>query len=91
MALKKITVEFDEKFLPLIAMKNKEVPEKIREFVVLELYRRKEISSGKAAELLNMERFEFINYASRLGIPFLDMDEADLKRDIETTKKILKG
>ena len=50
----------------------------VKELAVLELYRRRLISSGKAAELLDMERFEFVRYASRLGIPYLDMSEAEL-------------
>jgi predicted HTH domain antitoxin len=46
-----------------------------REMIVLELYRRGTISSGTAAELLGMERLDFIKHASRLGIPFFDMTE----------------
>ena len=44
-----------------------------RELIVLELYRQAVISSGKAAELLGMGRKEFIQYSSRLGIPFFRM------------------
>ena len=55
---------------------------------ILELYRRKEISSGKAAELLGMQRFEFVRYASRLGIPFFDMSKEELERDLEALRKI---
>lgn len=43
--------------------------------IVLELYRRGTISSGKAAELLGMQRIDFIKHASRLGIPYIDMTE----------------
>jgi predicted HTH domain antitoxin len=55
----------------------------IKELVVLELYRRHLISAGKAAELLEMERFEFVRYASRLGIPFFDMSEAEMTEEID--------
>ena len=41
--------------------------------IVLELYRRGSISSGKAAELLAMPRLDFIRHASRLRIPHIDM------------------
>jgi len=44
-----------------------------REIIVLELYRRGSISSGRAAELLGMQRMDFTHYASRLGIPDIDM------------------
>jgi len=49
---------------------------------VLELYRQREISSGKAAELLGMERTEFIRYAARRGIPFFDLDETELTEEV---------
>lgn len=52
-----------------------------RELMVLELYRRGVISSGKAAELMNMERLEFVHYASRLGIAFFDMTEDEWKAE----------
>ncbi len=58
----------------------------IKECVVLELYRRGEISSGKAAELLGMSRFEFIQYSGRLGIPFFRYSPEELEaelRDLE--------
>ncbi len=54
----------------------------IKELVILELYRRRLISSGKAAELLHLERIEFIHYASRLGIPFFDMSESEMSEEL---------
>ena len=53
------------------------------ELMVLELYRRRQISSGKAAELLGMDRVAFIQYASRLGVAFFDMSEQELATEIE--------
>ena len=52
------------------------------EMIVLELYRRGSISSGKAAELLGISRLDFIRHAASLGIPFFDMnaDEWDAER-----------
>jgi len=83
-----ISVSLDEKFLSFVAKKRKDIPEKLKELSILELYRRKEISSGKAAELLGMERFEFVRYASRLGIPFFDMSKEELEKDLEVAKRI---
>jgi predicted HTH domain antitoxin len=83
-----ISIAFDEKFLSFVAKKRKDIPEKLKELSILELYRRKDISSGKAAELLGMERFEFVRYASRLGIPFFDMSKEELEKDLEAAKRI---
>ena len=54
----------------------------IKECVVLELYRRGEISSGKAAELLGMSRLEFIQYSGRLGIPFFRYSPEELEAEL---------
>ena len=83
-----ISIALDEKFLSFVAKKREDIPEKLKELSVLELYRRKDISSGKAAELLGMKRFEFIKYASRLGIPFFDMSKEELEKDLEAAKKV---
>jgi predicted HTH domain antitoxin len=53
-----------------------------RELIVLELYRRGTISSGKAAELLGMPRLAFIQHASRLGIPYFNMTEDEWKEEL---------
>jgi len=87
-APQQISVALDEKFLSFVAKKKKDIPEKLKELSILELYRRKDISSGKAAEFLGMERFEFVKYASRLGIPFFDMSKEELEKDLEAAKKV---
>ena len=60
----------------------------VKELAVLELYRRRSISSGKAAELLEMKRFEFVRYASRLGIPFLDMTQEEMEAELLEIKAL---
>lgn len=57
------------------------------ELMVLEIYRRRQISSGKAAELLGMDRVAFIQYASRLGVAFFDMSEQELAAELENLNK----
>lgn len=53
-----------------------------KELAVLEMYRRRTISSGKAAELLKMERMAFVAYASRQGIPFYDLSEEEFAAEM---------
>ena len=68
-----ITLNLEDELAALLQGMNQPPSQAIREMVVLELYRRGTISSGKAAQLLQMTRWEFIRYASRLGIAFFDM------------------
>ena len=76
-----IQVDLEEEIAVLLQGSNQPIREVARELIVLELYRRGTISSGKAAQLLGMSRFEFIRYASRLGIPFFDLTDAEWKAE----------
>ena len=68
-----ISLDLEDDIAALLHATNQPVQQAAREFIILELYRRGAISSGKAAELLHMSRWEFVRYASRLGIAFFDM------------------
>jgi predicted HTH domain antitoxin len=59
-----------------------------RELIVLELYRRGTISSDKAAQLLGMSRLEFMQYASRLGIPYFTMTEDEGKAERAQSERL---
>ena len=61
--------------------------DKLKEYLVLEMYRRREISSGRAAELLGMARFEFVRYASRVGVPFFDLDRQEVQDEINAARR----
>ena len=58
--------------------------------IVLELYRHRQISSGKAAELITMDRLAFIQYASRQGIPFFDMSAEEFADEVALAGRLLK-
>ncbi|KKM10737.1 hypothetical protein SY88_11595 [Clostridiales bacterium PH28_bin88] len=85
--MERVPLYLDRELLDLIPMRTSQLEDSVRELLVLELYRLREISSGKAAELLGMERFEFVRYASRLGIPFLDMDSTEFQEELMSLKE----
>ena len=68
-----VTIDLDEDLAVLLNQTNQTIEHAALEMIVLELYRRGAISSGKAGELLSVPRLEFIRYASQLGIPNIDM------------------
>jgi predicted HTH domain antitoxin len=81
-----VQIQIDNDLVAFLHGLNQPVEQAARELIVLELYRRGTISSGKAAELLSMSRLAFIQYSGRLGIPFFSMtdDEWDAEmRDID--------
>jgi len=60
----------------------------IKEAAVLEFYREGRLSSGNATEILGMERFEFIRYAGRKGIPFIRISPEELEGEVRLLEKI---
>jgi len=81
-----VMVEVDRELVDLLHHTGR--PEdKLKEYLTLELYRRREVSSGKAAELLGMDRWEFVRFASRNGIPFFEMDDRELQNEIEAARR----
>ena len=71
------TIELNDELVTVLHSLDRPLRESVPELVVLELYRRGVISSGKAAEWFGLGRAEFIRHASQLGIPFFDMTEAE--------------
>jgi predicted HTH domain antitoxin len=69
------SIDLGDDLAVLLHASNQPVQHAAREFIVLELYRRGSISSGKAAQLLGRSRWQFIHHASALGIPSFDMTE----------------
>jgi predicted HTH domain antitoxin len=67
---------------------NQPTDQSAQQLMVLELYRRRTVSSGRAAELLHMSRADFIQYASRLGIPFLDMTDDEWTTEVAEAEKL---
>lgn len=77
-----IELELDDAIVSLLEGQNQPLEASALELMVLELYRRGEISSGKAAELLRINRFEFIKHASQLGIPYFNITKEELDAEI---------
>lgn len=77
-----VMVEIESSLGTLLASNERDVPAKAREYIVLELYREGKLSSGKAAELLDMERTAFVEYASSLGIPYAEETASELDSDL---------
>jgi predicted HTH domain antitoxin len=79
-----VQLELEDDLAALLHGANRPIEQTARELIILELYRQGKVSSGKAAQLLGMPRWEFVPFASRLGLPFFDMtaDEWEVERNL---------
>ncbi|MCX7422626.1 MAG: UPF0175 family protein [Planctomycetia bacterium] len=82
------TIELNDELVAVLNSLNQPVRQSIPELVVLELYRRGLISSGKAAEWFGLGRAEFISHASQLGIPFFDMTASEWESERQNAETL---
>src|SRR5215204_2472393 len=87
-AMRAVPVELDHDLVALLEELQRPAKQAARELIVLELYRQGEVSSGRAAQLLGMERENFIRHASEQGIPYFQVEGEELKRELEAIKKL---
>jgi hypothetical protein len=80
-------VDLGEELGAVLEKLGQPVEQAAREMIVLELYRRSVISSGKAAILLGVERLDFIRRASDLGIPYFRLTEVEWQAEVTESKR----
>jgi predicted HTH domain antitoxin len=72
-----VQIDLNEDLAALLNDVHDSLADAVEELMVLELYRRGTISSGKAGEILKMPRLAFIQRASAVGIPYIDMTDEE--------------
>lgn len=80
-------LDLGEELGALLAKLGQPVEEAAREMIVLELYRRGVVSSGKAAAFLGMPRLDFIQHASGLGIPYFRFTDDEWQAEVSESKR----
>jgi len=80
-------LDLGEELGALLAKLGQPVEQAAREMIVLELFRRGLVSSGKAAELLAVPRLHFIQRASELGIPYFRLTEDEWQEEVAESKR----
>jgi predicted HTH domain antitoxin len=80
-------LDLGEELGALLAKLGQPVEQAAREMIVLELYRRGLISSGKASALLGIPRLDFIQRASELGIPYFRFTEDEWQAEVAESKR----
>jgi len=86
-----VSVDLEDSLVALLREANPDVTVAAREFMVLELYRRGALSSGKAAEHLGVSRLDFIRRASNLGIPFFDLSDEEWEEEKRRVSELCQG
>ena len=83
MAGKRFEIEVPEEVLAGLGWQDGEVPERMREALVMELLRRHIVSQGKAAELLDISRWDLYEVMEGYMVPAIDLTPEEVRREVK--------
>jgi predicted HTH domain antitoxin len=81
-----LTVRLPEEVVRLFGATRAEATAFLTELVLAELYRRGEISGGYGAKVLGISKSDFIDVLAKHGVPYLDLTEKELRRELEAAR-----
>jgi predicted HTH domain antitoxin len=84
------TVVVDDELAALVEQEQA-LDQAAREALVMGLFQRGKISTGKACELLGLERMAFVRRANELGVPVYLTTEEEWERDKSAIDSWLKS
>lgn len=85
--MSQVPVMIDADVTELLGDSAEQIERNVLEMLVLELYRRHDISVGRAAELLDLDLLTFIRWSGLLGIPYFDMTPEQWEHELRSINK----
>jgi len=82
--MSQIPVMVDVDLTELLGDSPEQIERNVLEMLVLELYRQRKLSVGRAAALLGLDQLAFIRWSGALGVPFFDMTDEDWEHELRS-------
>jgi len=83
-----VQINIDEGVSELLGNSPEQIERSALEIIVLDLYRRHQISVGRAAALLGLDQLSFIRWSGSLGVPFFDMTAEEWQQELRVIEKM---
>ncbi|OKH27583.1 UPF0175 family protein [Chroogloeocystis siderophila] len=77
-----LTINYPESLPDVLQQTPAQFEQEAKWAMVVKLFEMKRISSGIAAQILNIDRVSFLLSLYRYNVPVIDLDEADLLSDL---------
>ena len=77
-----MVVEYPSSLLDVLQETPEQFEQEARMAMVVKLFEMKRLSSGIAAELVDMDRVAFLLSLHHYGVPMIDLDETELESDM---------
>lgn len=86
--LKQATVTYPDGLPQLLKMSDQEFVEALRFMGAAKLYELGRLSSGKAAQLANMDRATFLSRLAQIGVAAVNLRDEEIEAEIEAAKEL---
>jgi predicted HTH domain antitoxin len=86
-----IRMEFEmpSEILNYVSAKDSNYSDRVKGLMIYALVKEGKISFGKGAQMLGINKINFITDLGKLGIPYFDEDITEVESDLETLDKIM--
>ena len=74
-------VPFPDDVLLESGLSRQAAAQKMQQFLVIDLYRHNQITSGKGAEILGMHKYDFIRLLAESGVAYFDYTDSEMDRE----------
>lgn len=85
--MSQVRIALDERVTALLGNSAEEIERSALEAIVLDLYRRRQLSVGRAAEILGLDQLSFIRWSGALGVPFFDMTPEEWQQELRAIEE----
>ena len=83
----RVQLDFPVDILGALDVTQSQLAARMKELIVLELYRERHVSSGKAAELLGMTKYQFVQVAAQHDIPYFDQSADEVTAEVAASEQ----
>ncbi|HID56713.1 TPA: UPF0175 family protein [Candidatus Poribacteria bacterium] len=84
-----VSLQFPRDLLGALDVPREQLEARLRELIVLQLFREGRISSGKGAELLGLSKLDFIRLLARHGLSYFTESPEELTAEVEMLERLL--
>jgi len=84
-----VNLSLPRDLLAALNIPESQLPHHILELFALELFRQQRISAGKAAELLNVSKLNFIELLAQNQIPYFTETPEELTAEVEAVEHLM--
>lgn len=84
-----VSLQLPRDLLGALDIPESQLAPQILELVALELFRQERISTGKAAELLGISKWEFIQLLAQQKIPYFTESGDELTAEVAAAERVL--